>query len=100
MSDKVTNVSSLEIGYLLTSHCGMIRLISIVSSFVLWFLVSLLCLVLYLHNLLPYNVLLSYAQAVSLIGLSPIAAAALTWRFFEMAISKYLELYTKKHLQK
>ena len=100
MSDIVTEVSSVEIGYLMTHACGMIRLISIAFAFVLWCLVSLLCLVLYLHNLFPYKLLLPYSQALALIGFSPLAAAALTWRFFEMAFSKYLELYTKKHFQR
>ena len=97
---KVTEVSSVEIGYLMTHACGMIRVVSIVSAFVFWSLISLLCLVLYLHNLFPYKLLLPYGQALALIGVSPLAAAVLTWKFFEMGYSKYLELYVKEHFQK
>ena len=100
MAEQITNVSSLEIGILLVRSHAIIRLVSIASAFVFWCLVSLLCLLLYLHDLFPYKLLLPYAQAVSLIGLSPIAAAALTWKIFEFVFSAYIEAYSRKHLEK
>lgn len=100
MVEQVTNTSSGEISILLLRSNAILRLVSITSAFVFWFLVSLLCFVLYLHNLFPYTLLLPYAQAVSLIGLSPIAAAALTWKFFEFCFSSYVIAYSKKHWQK
>lgn len=99
MAEQVTTVGSRETAMVLVRQNAIIRLASMACAFVFWCVAALLWLVLFLHDFLPYKSLVPFVQAVSLIGLSPLAAAVLTWKAFEFALSSYIERFSRKHLQ-
>ena len=78
---------------------GLVQLMALASSVVLWCLVALLLAVLYMHNIVGIPQLSQFFQALTLIGLAPIAAAGLAYRLFLWLYATYLTSYARKHFQ-
>lgn len=73
---------------------GLIRLMAIVATFLLWALAAVIAL-----SFLRASGLLQLVQAVALAGLTPAGLAVLTWRGVEKLFSAFLYSYAKKHFR-
>ena len=83
MEPKERIFSSAEVA---SSHIkidGILRIISIISAFIFWYLIAITLLLLLVSGALPYSSFLSFAQACIAIGLLPIPAVVVTRKFFE-----------------
>lgn len=78
---------------------GLLRLVATITAFLFWYAVAIVLVLLGAFGFLPYSSLLSPFQALSAVGLAPIAVALASRRAFEWAFSKYLTGYAKKYFQ-
>lgn len=93
---KPTTVTSLETAVLLTKIEGTVRLIAILATFMAWYSLAAVGLVVFLAS--PQRLELAY-QALSAAGLAPLAAVVATWRGAEWAIARWMNAYVRKHLE-
>ena len=100
MEDKSLSLKTFETAFLLIQQHALIRLISIIITFLFWFLISFFILILFLFDLLLPGQLLQIHQVLSIFGLSPVLLTLLSWRMIERMCSAYIRKYVSKHLQK
>ena len=91
-------ISSPEVAVVFAKQLAMIRVISMSVAFLFWCFISLLMLVLYLHNIISIPALSQSLQVGSLLGLTPIVLAVVVWRVVEKAFCIYILAYARKHI--
>lgn len=84
--------NSHEVASLMSAIHGLIILISILSTFIFWFCLSVLVLI-----FLNLKDTIGYLQALGIFGLSPVALTVFSWRIVLKIISSYLQKYTDEH---
>jgi hypothetical protein len=99
MNKKDNYVSSYEIGFLLSTIHGLIRLLAIITTFFFWLCLSALALVFLRLNLISLGQLSLLHQVLGIVGLSPILLTVLSWRIIEKIYSYYLTHYANKHTE-
>jgi hypothetical protein len=84
------------------SEAGLMRLCSFIISFLVWQFLFLLALFLVLFGVISFDILAShispFAQALGLIGITPLLLAILTWKLVEDIVAAYIHSYKKKYL--
>ncbi len=97
MNNKTLPSPELAIIY---ARCdGLIRLVAIVTTATFWLAASVILLALYLHSDSLQELIGTPLQAVSALGLSPIALCILTWRIAERGCGLFLDHYMRSHLR-
>ena len=89
---------SYETAYLATQQQALIRMISIIITFLFWFSIVILILVFQLLHVLSLDKLLQLNLALTTIGISPILLTVLSWRGFEWLCSFCIRKYIEKYL--
>jgi hypothetical protein len=78
---------------------GMVQLLAIISAVTLWCLAALVLAILYIYKIVGIPQLSQFFQALTLVGLAPIAAAGLSYRLFLWLYATFLTSYARKHFQ-
>lgn len=99
MNKKDNYVSSYEIGFLLSTIHGLIRLLAVITTFFFWLCLSALALVFLRLNLISLGQLSLLNQVLGIVGLSPILLTVLSWRIIEKIYSYCLTRYANKHTE-
>ena len=92
-------MSSLETAFLLSQQHALIRIVSIIITFLFWFSISMFILVLHLLELIFLTHILQLNLVLGIFGISPILLTFLTWRLLEKGCSFYISKYTQSHVK-
>ncbi len=94
---KVTRCDVEAIAQLLTGQHALIRVMSVLIAFLFWFSAAMGIFVLYYMRILPAQRLLSLGQMYTVIGVSPFALAAASWKILEKLLHAYIRRYVEKY---
>jgi hypothetical protein len=75
---------------------ALLRLLSIVVTFILWYSLALAALALWAQH--PHE-LERWFQAATAAGLAPLAAVVVTWRGVEWALARWVAHYVQTHIE-
>jgi len=102
MTDKISPVLSPKgKAMLILRGVAIIRLISIIITFVFWFSLIVSILFLYVLKMIDLSYLeqfLKITQVLGIFGLSPFLLTVLSWRLVEKLCSFYIRKYIAKYL--
>lgn len=87
---------SPETSYLATQQHALIRIVSIIITFLFWFSLAMFFLALQLLHVLSLDRLLQLNLVLTTIGISPVLLTVLTWRGIEWTCSFYIRKYIAK----
>jgi len=94
--------STLEIVSLRAESSFLQRAVSVIIAYLFWLLIFLLVLLFELKGVIVpprfWDQLYTWLQVGSLIGLSPILFAVLTWKIVEKTLLHLIKRYKKKHI--
>jgi hypothetical protein len=76
---------------------GLVVLIAATSAVILWALLLLSACLLYIHNILEIPLLSQSLQALTLLGLAPLAIAGFSYRLLLLVYTFFLNEYVRKH---
>ena len=76
---------------------GLVQLAAIISAVCLWGMAALLLSALHMHDIVRIPQLSQALQALTLIGLAPVAVAGASYRLFRWAFATYLTIYARNH---
>ena len=97
MKNNDSHYSSYETAFLASAVTGLIRLISIITTFFLWLCLSVSLLVCLRSTLISLAQLSQLNHVLGIFGLSPVLLTVFSWRIIEKIYSYYLQKYADKH---
>ena len=101
---KIDNqFSSQEKALIILRGVAIIRLISIIITFIFWFSLIVSILLLNLFGLIPFDYFYQFLkinQVLGIIGITPFLLTILSWRLIEKICSFFIRKYTMKHIIK
>jgi len=102
MPDKTLKVSDFEKALILTQQHAIIRILAFTFTYLFWLSLTLAALFLKLFGVVEtdfFQNIPQWLQFLSLIGVTPIFLAILTWKIFDRLCSSYIKSYRDKHIK-
>lgn len=88
-----------DIAFFMTIQRGLIRLVSIIITFIFWFFIAVIIFSLHLLGFVHVDQLFQkLSTVVGTLGISPLLLTVLTWRKIEKLCSLFLKTYVSTHL--
>jgi len=100
--NKSYKVSSPEIALILTQQHAIIRILAFTFTYLFWLSLTLAALFLKLFGVIEmdfFQNIPQWLQFLSLIGITPLFLAILTWKIFDRLCSAYIKSYRDKHMR-
>lgn len=94
--EKVRQTRSIETAVLLLKCDGLLRLIALLATFVIWYSIAFAALIAYLLQPGPLQQVL---QALLTAGFAPLAAIALTWRLVERVLVHWWNAFVRERVE-
>ncbi len=89
--------NSYDTAFLVSAVSGLIRLISIITTFFIWLCLSVFLLVFLRLKMISLDQLSGLNQVLGVFGLSPVLLTVFSWRIIEKIYSYYLQKYADNH---
>ena len=96
MNDNDNMFSSYETAFMMSTIHGLIRVLSILITFLFWFFLALAVVILQ-PQMLSLSKLSALTQGLGIVGLSPVLMTTLSWKMIEKTLAFYLQKYADNH---
>lgn len=94
--EKARTTQSMETAVLLLKCDGLMRLLAVLVTFVIWYSLAFAALIAYLLQPEPLQQVI---QALLTAGFAPLAAVALTWRLVEIALTHWSNGFVRSRIE-